>query len=66
MDMGLQMWGISCQLIMTFRVLRPEVSMSSGLMVGKRGMDGSNVAYDMKSLGQHIEAVSKKTRQKNS
>lgn len=36
-----------------------EVSMSSGLMAGKRGIDGSNAAYDMKSLGRHIEAVSK-------
>lgn len=35
-----------------------EVSMSSGLMAGKRGIDGSNAAYDMKSLGRHIEAVS--------
>ena len=40
-----------------------EVSMSSGLMAGKRGMDGNNAAYDMKSLGRHIEAVSKKTKQ---
>jgi len=35
-----------------------EASMSSGLMAGKRGMDGTNAAYDMKSLGRHIEAVS--------
>jgi len=35
-----------------------EVSMSSGLMAGKRGIDGNNAAYDMKSLGRHIEAVS--------
>jgi len=34
-----------------------EVSMS-GLMAGKRGIDGNNAAYDMKSLGRHIEAVS--------
>ncbi|KAJ3519954.1 hypothetical protein NMY22_g12959 [Coprinellus aureogranulatus] len=28
-------------------------------MAGKRGLDGpSNAAYDMKSLGKHIEAVS--------
>jgi len=32
-------------------------SMPSGLMVGKRGMDGNNAAYDMKSLGKHIEVV---------
>ncbi|KDR80911.1 hypothetical protein GALMADRAFT_241433 [Galerina marginata CBS 339.88] len=31
--------------------------LSSGLMAGKRGMDGNNAAYDMKSLGRHIEAV---------
>jgi dynamin 1-like protein len=36
-----------------------ESSMSSGLMAGKRGIDGNNAAYDMKSLGRHIEAVSK-------
>lgn len=35
-----------------------EASISSGLMAGKRGIDGSNAAYDMKSLGKHIEAVS--------
>lgn len=27
-------------------------------MAGKRGLDGGNAAYDMKSLGKHIEAVS--------
>jgi len=31
--------------------------MSSGLMAGKRSMDGNNAAFDMKSLGKHIEAV---------
>ena len=35
-----------------------ETSMSSGLMAGKRSLDGNNAAYDMKSLGKHIEAVS--------
>lgn len=30
----------------------------TGLMAGKRGIDGNNAAYDMKSLGKHIEAVS--------
>lgn len=35
-----------------------EASMSSGLMAGKRSLDGNNAAYDMKSLGKHIEAVS--------
>ncbi|KAF8888072.1 Dynamin central region-domain-containing protein [Infundibulicybe gibba] len=34
-----------------------EASMSSGLMAGKRSMDGNNAAYDMKSLGKHIEAI---------
>ena len=29
--------------------------MSSGLMAGKRGMNGNNAAYDMKSLGRHTE-----------
>lgn len=33
-------------------------SMSAGLMAGKRNMDGNNAAFDMKSLGKHIEAVS--------
>lgn len=31
--------------------------LSSGLMAGKRGLDGSNAAFDMKSLGKHIEAA---------
>ena len=35
-----------------------ETSMSSGLMAGKRTLDGNNAAFDMKSLGKHIEAVS--------
>ncbi|KAJ2913357.1 hypothetical protein MD484_g7059, partial [Candolleomyces efflorescens] len=35
-----------------------EPAISSGLMAGKRGIDGNNAAYDMKSLGKHIEAVS--------
>ncbi|KJA22831.1 hypothetical protein HYPSUDRAFT_201906 [Hypholoma sublateritium FD-334 SS-4] len=35
-----------------------ESTMASGLMAGKRGIDGNNAAYDMKSLGRHIEAVS--------
>lgn len=33
-------------------------SMPSGLMAGKRSLDGNNAAFDMKSLGKHIEAVS--------
>jgi len=32
-------------------------TLSSGLMAGKRGMDGNTAAYDMKSLGRHIEAI---------
>ncbi|KAG6816531.1 hypothetical protein H0H87_005393 [Tephrocybe sp. NHM501043] len=35
-----------------------EAALSQGLMAGKRGIDGNNAAYDMKSLGKHIEAVS--------
>ncbi|KAH6915673.1 dynamin protein dnm1 [Coprinopsis sp. MPI-PUGE-AT-0042] len=35
-----------------------EPSVSSGLMAGKRQIDGNNAAYDMKSLGKHIEAAS--------
>jgi hypothetical protein len=27
-------------------------------MAGKRTLDGNNAAFDMKSLGKHIEAVS--------
>lgn len=27
-------------------------------MAGKRTLDGNNAAYDMRSLGKHIEAVS--------
>lgn len=42
-----------------------EVSISSGLMAGKRGIDGNNAAYDMKSLGRHIEAVSTGQKKKN-
>jgi dynamin 1-like protein len=33
--------------------------MPSGLMAGKRTLDGNNAAFDMKSLGKHIEAVSR-------
>jgi len=31
--------------------------MPSGLMAGKRSLDGNNAAFDMKSLGKHIEAI---------
>ena len=34
-----------------------DPSLEAGIMAGKRGLD-SNAAYDMKSLGKHIEAVS--------
>jgi dynamin 1-like protein len=34
-----------------------NMTIASGLMSGQRNMDGSNAAYDMKSLGKHIEAV---------
>lgn len=30
----------------------------TGLMAGKRTLEGNNAAYDMRSLGKHIEAVS--------
>ncbi|KAF9224134.1 hypothetical protein BS17DRAFT_802085 [Gyrodon lividus] len=30
----------------------------TGLMAGKRTLDGNNAVYDMRSLGKHIEAVS--------
>lgn len=39
-------------------VFGADSGLSGGLMAGKRGMDGSSAAYDMKSLGRHIEAVS--------
>jgi dynamin 1-like protein len=42
-----------------------ETSMSSGLMAGNRGIDGNNAAYDMKSLGRHIEAVSRGKKSDN-
>ncbi|KAH7910477.1 dynamin protein dnm1 [Hygrophoropsis aurantiaca] len=35
-----------------------ETSGPTGLMAGKRTLDGNNAAYDMKSLGKHIEAIS--------
>lgn len=40
-----------------------DTSVTSGIMAGKRGLDGSNAAYDMKSLGKHIEAVSLRSPQ---
>ncbi|KAJ3484970.1 hypothetical protein NLI96_g5282 [Meripilus lineatus] len=35
-----------------------EKALESGLMAGKRKLEGNDAAYDMKSLGKHIEAVS--------
>lgn len=35
-----------------------NLAVGSGLISGQRNIDGSNAAYDMKSLGKHIEAVS--------
>ncbi|KAH7920905.1 hypothetical protein BV22DRAFT_1198589 [Leucogyrophana mollusca] len=35
-----------------------ETTGPTGLMAGKRTLDGNNAAYDMKSLGKHIEAIS--------
>jgi len=35
-----------------------ENSGPTGLMAGKRTLNGNNAAFDMKSLGKHIEAVS--------
>jgi len=34
-----------------------ESSVPSSLMAGRRSMDGNSAAFDMKSLGKHIEAV---------
>ncbi|KAJ7132181.1 dynamin protein dnm1 [Mycena epipterygia] len=34
-----------------------NMTIASGLMSGQRNMDGNNAAYDMKSLGKHIEAI---------
>ena len=38
-----------------------EKALESGLMAGKRNLEGNDAAYDMKSLGKHIEAVSVST-----
>ncbi|KAF7794978.1 hypothetical protein EIP86_006121 [Pleurotus ostreatoroseus] len=35
-----------------------EPPLQAGLMVGKRGQEGSNAVFDMRSLGKHIEATS--------
>ncbi|KAL4251569.1 Dynamin protein dnm1 [Abortiporus biennis] len=36
---------------------------TTGLMAGKRDLEGNNAAFDMKSLGKHIEATSDGTNQ---
>ncbi|KAJ7493365.1 Dynamin central region-domain-containing protein [Mycena galericulata] len=33
------------------------MTIASGLMASQRNIDGNNAAYDMKSLGKHIEAI---------
>jgi hypothetical protein len=35
-----------------------ESALTSGLMTGKRLVENNDAAFDMKSLGKHIEAVS--------
>ncbi|TBU23125.1 dynamin protein dnm1 [Dichomitus squalens] len=35
-----------------------DPALETGLMAGRRGMDRGNAAFDMKSLGKHIEAAS--------
>lgn len=37
-------------------MMGPEIG-SSGLLAPRRSVDGSDAAFDMKSLGRHIEAV---------
>lgn len=39
-------------------VSNAETAGPTGLMAGKRTLDGNNAAFDMKSLGKHIEAIS--------
>ncbi|KAL6301726.1 Dynamin central region-domain-containing protein [Sparassis latifolia] len=34
-----------------------EAILETGLMAGKRSLEGNNAAFDMKSLGRHIEAA---------
>ncbi|KAJ4474946.1 Dynamin central region-domain-containing protein [Lentinula aciculospora] len=34
-----------------------DPSLTAGIMSGTRGLDGNNTAYEMKSLGRHIEAM---------
>ncbi|PCH36453.1 hypothetical protein WOLCODRAFT_140459 [Wolfiporia cocos MD-104 SS10] len=35
-----------------------DPALHSGLMAGKRSLEGNNAAFDMRSLGKHIEAAS--------
>lgn len=35
-----------------------DPALTAGIMSGARSMEGNNAAFDMKSLGKHIEAVS--------
>lgn len=36
----------------------PDLSKGEGRLSGRRGVEGSGAAFDMKSLGKHLEAVS--------
>ncbi|KAI0923560.1 hypothetical protein AcV5_009066 [Taiwanofungus camphoratus] len=40
-----------------------DPALYSGLMAGKRTLEGNNAAFDMKSLGKHIEAASNEDSQ---
>lgn len=35
-----------------------DSALQTGLMAGNRNLEGNNAAFDMKSLGKHIEAIS--------
>jgi hypothetical protein len=37
----------------------PDLSKGEGRIGGRRGLEGSGAAFDMKSLGKHLEAVSR-------
>lgn len=45
-------------LLPTGRDVSGESSGPNGILAPKRSLDGNNTAFDMKSLGKHIEAVS--------
>ena len=51
-----QQSGVGASLAATGRELTQSPPLV-GLMAGKIGPDGNNAAFDMKSLGKHIEAV---------